>query len=261
MTQAEKNIFFEIVVQHKDVIFNKKTDANSASSKKEMWDTITHQFNSLGLTKRTSDQLKTCYKNASALLKKDLAADKSESFKTGGGSSAKKKVDENHVLLPFILPSVTPQANPFDSSSEFFNESNESFDEDHSGIVTHTIDENVEIEELFEEQDENNPVAALTRVLHQTTDPHHATGSSGTITGNLPARPKLGNRKRKNNVQLKQFVDEQGDLKRKQIECDIIAKKNKSEMYSELTSYYAMKRRILESQNSQITENRDENTI
>lgn len=228
MTQSEKDIFFEIVVHHKDVIFNKKTDANSACSKKQTWDLIAQEFNALGLTRRTSEQLKTCFKNSSAQLKKDLAADKAESFKTGGGSST-QRVDENHILLPMILPSVTPLPNPYDSSSEYFSED---IVDMNSGIDISTIDfdDSVIIEDV-----ENSDVA----------------GSSTTISGVIPARPKLGNRKRNNNIMLKEFVDQQGELKRTQLECDIEAKKNKSEMYLELKNYYSLKRRILESQNSQ----------
>lgn len=235
MTQSEKDIFFEIVVNHKDVIFNKKTDANSSSSKKNTWANISKEFNSLGLTKRSSDQLKTCFKNASAQLKKDLAADKSKAYQTGGGVYS-KRVDENHLLLPLILPSVTPQPNQYDSSSEYYGENTNDLDDGTFEINLNDQVDNINTSTPLKSKSNQQPVG-------------HCSSSSGTMMGNLPARPKLGNRKRNNNAMLKQFVDDQGDLKRKQIEADIEGKKRKGEMYEELKMYYLVKRRILESGN------------
>lgn len=120
MSSEDKFELYEIIKAHQGVIDNKKTDASSASDKKNVWEEITRQYNSLGKFKRTTEQLKTCYKNAINVLKKDLAAEKADNFQTGGGTST-PKVNENHPLLSIVLPSVTPLRNIHDSSAEYFN--------------------------------------------------------------------------------------------------------------------------------------------
>lgn len=111
---------YEIITSYRHIIENKKTDAVSAGLKNDAWKQITQEYNNLGKYKRSLDQIKTCYRTAVLNLKKDLAADRADCFRTGGGIP-QQRVSENHPLLSIVQPAVTPLFNPHDSSASYFN--------------------------------------------------------------------------------------------------------------------------------------------
>lgn len=112
---------YEIISSHSHIIENKKTDAVSAGLKNDAWIQITQEYNGLGKYQRTLDQIKTCYRTAVLNIKKDLAADRADRFRTGGGFPSQQRVSENHPLLHIVTPAVTPLCNPHDSSALYFN--------------------------------------------------------------------------------------------------------------------------------------------
>ncbi|XP_055380372.1 basic-leucine zipper transcription factor A isoform X2 [Condylostylus longicornis] len=80
-TQRERNMVLNYAAQYKDIIENKRTDAESNRKKDEVWTTIAKEFNSRVYHQRTAKQLRQLYKNMKLLLKKDLTTDgRTESF-------------------------------------------------------------------------------------------------------------------------------------------------------------------------------------
>lgn len=61
--------------QYKDVIENKRTDAESNRKKDEVWLQIAKEFNSKVYHQRSAKQLRQLYKNMKLLLKKDLCGE------------------------------------------------------------------------------------------------------------------------------------------------------------------------------------------
>jgi len=61
--------------QYKDVIENKRTDAESNRKKDEVWLQIADEFNSRVYHQRSAKQLRQLYKNMKLLLKKDLCGE------------------------------------------------------------------------------------------------------------------------------------------------------------------------------------------
>ncbi|XP_055854297.1 uncharacterized protein LOC129918027 isoform X2 [Episyrphus balteatus] len=78
-TQRERNMVLGFAAQYKDVIENKRTDAESNRKKDEVWRVIAKEFNCRVYHQRSSKQLRQLYKNMKLLLKKDLCNDSKNS--------------------------------------------------------------------------------------------------------------------------------------------------------------------------------------
>lgn len=77
ITQYEKTFLLDLVLNKKDVIENKKTDAQTNDSKNIAWETVTALYNSGCQTgERTMKQLKELYGVIKRNSKKALAADR-----------------------------------------------------------------------------------------------------------------------------------------------------------------------------------------
>nr|XP_017030824.1 myb-like protein U isoform X2 [Drosophila kikkawai]XP_017030825.1 myb-like protein U isoform X2 [Drosophila kikkawai]XP_041630712.1 myb-like protein U isoform X2 [Drosophila kikkawai] len=74
-TQRERNMVLSYAAQYKDVIENKRTDAESNRKKDEVWLQIAKDFNSKVYHQRSAKQLRQLYKNMKLLLKKDLCGE------------------------------------------------------------------------------------------------------------------------------------------------------------------------------------------
>ncbi|XP_016947941.1 uncharacterized protein LOC108023195 isoform X2 [Drosophila biarmipes] len=74
-TQRERNMVLSYAAQYKDVIENKRTDAESNRKKDEVWLQIADDFNSRVYHQRSAKQLRQLYKNMKLLLKKDLCGE------------------------------------------------------------------------------------------------------------------------------------------------------------------------------------------
>lgn len=113
----------ELVESFKDILECKKTDAISNKKKNEAWEEILMKYNARrnGI-ERTITQLKTVYKNLKGKVRREIAQERLEVFKTGGGSADGKKITHDNPLYSIVARSVTPNKNPFDSSSDLFND-------------------------------------------------------------------------------------------------------------------------------------------
>lgn len=74
-TQRERNMVLGFAAQYKDIIENKRTDAESNRKKDEVWRIIAKEFNTRVYHQRSSKQLRQLYKNMKLLLKKDLSVE------------------------------------------------------------------------------------------------------------------------------------------------------------------------------------------
>ncbi|XP_017136589.1 rho GTPase-activating protein gacZ isoform X1 [Drosophila miranda] len=74
-TQRERNMVLGYAAQYKEVIENKRTDAESNRKKDEVWLQIAKEFNSQVYHQRSAKQLRQLYKNMKLLLKKDLCGE------------------------------------------------------------------------------------------------------------------------------------------------------------------------------------------
>ncbi|XP_075154933.1 uncharacterized protein LOC142228399 isoform X2 [Haematobia irritans] len=74
-TQRERNMVLGFAAQYKDIIENKRTDAESNRKKDEVWRQIAKEFNARVYHQRSSKQLRQLYKNMKLLLKKDLCGE------------------------------------------------------------------------------------------------------------------------------------------------------------------------------------------
>ncbi|XP_067635967.1 hybrid signal transduction histidine kinase M isoform X2 [Eurosta solidaginis] len=74
-TQRERNMVLGFAAQYKDVIENKRTDAESNRKKDDVWRQIAKEFNARVYHQRSAKQLRQLYKNMKLLLKKDLCGE------------------------------------------------------------------------------------------------------------------------------------------------------------------------------------------
>ncbi|KAF6214890.1 hypothetical protein GE061_009635 [Apolygus lucorum] len=74
-------------MKYRGVIENKKSDAVSVLEKKQVWEMVTEEFNSSAEphNNRTSAQLRKLWDNIKFKRKMELAAERRQILKTGGG--------------------------------------------------------------------------------------------------------------------------------------------------------------------------------
>lgn len=86
-TAKEKTMLLNIIFTFKEVIECKKTDAITWKQKDEAWKKVTNIFNSQTTETfaRTKESLKKFYDNVKKNVRKEVAAEKYELNKTGGG--------------------------------------------------------------------------------------------------------------------------------------------------------------------------------
>lgn len=104
-TSNDKCILINIVAKYKHVIENKKTDSVTAKEKCDYWEKISVEFNSSGPScPRDTECLKRCYENRKKLLRKLVASQRRELYKTGGGlpKSDEKKEPGDELLLSIV---------------------------------------------------------------------------------------------------------------------------------------------------------------
>src|SRR5277367_1512345 len=86
-TANEKNVLVDLVSTRKAVIENKQTDGVTVREKEAAWQSLASEFNAYSnVTKRSWNQLKLCYENLKKRTKKNVASDKVQTSKTGGGT-------------------------------------------------------------------------------------------------------------------------------------------------------------------------------
>ncbi|XP_018577299.1 myb/SANT-like DNA-binding domain-containing protein 3 [Anoplophora glabripennis] len=155
-TNNDKALLINIVSKFKHIVENKKTDAVTSREKTEAWKNITQQYNSSGPScPRDVECLKRCYDNRKKLLRKSVAFERRELYKTGGGLPNIKENKEpgDDLLLSIVCDKVINGLdNHFDGDAI-------ELDSDHpQPILSSTTkqgvcDDNIEI--IYETDEEN----------------------------------------------------------------------------------------------------------
>lgn len=103
----EKNLLMMLVNKYKIIIENKKTDAVTNSEKEKAWGKIAEEFNSVspGNAYRDQNSLKKMFLNMKTAIRKEVADEKIELFKTGGGPSQ----IINNPLRDITLAAMNPK--------------------------------------------------------------------------------------------------------------------------------------------------------
>ncbi|KAK4880499.1 hypothetical protein RN001_008645 [Aquatica leii] len=84
--EEDKHLLLELVQERVRIIENKNTDTNTNNQKKTCWDSLLDSFNAMCNGKpRTVAQLKTQWSSLKLLAKKEVATERRELIKTGGG--------------------------------------------------------------------------------------------------------------------------------------------------------------------------------
>lgn len=117
-TEREKELLFSLVFKYKNIIENKRTDGVTVQEKKQVWEKVALQFNSAspGMVPRTPESLKKFYENKKKVIRKDMAKERCELYKTGGGPAPSTIANpKKNVILSIINPkSVFGLNNDFD---------------------------------------------------------------------------------------------------------------------------------------------------
>lgn len=117
---SEKSILADIISCpiHKNIIENKKTDGSSIRQKEASWLKVTQEFNSnLCVNKRTVKQLQQAWTNMKRETKKEVANQRMELIKTGGGGYVPPLDDSKMKVLGIIKTQATPMENDYDNDS------------------------------------------------------------------------------------------------------------------------------------------------
>ena len=85
-TELEKCILVELIGSRREIIEGKGSDAKMIEKKNKEWDDLAAEFNSRhGVHQRTVTQLRFLWKNLKSKTKSDVAKERREKSKTGGG--------------------------------------------------------------------------------------------------------------------------------------------------------------------------------
>ncbi|KAK9700651.1 Myb/SANT-like DNA-binding domain [Popillia japonica] len=87
-TEMETGFLIDVVIRHIEIVENKKTDAVTWKEKEVVWNKIAEELQAIaGTTDRTSAILRSKYESIKQNIKSKLTKNKTEIFKTGGGSA------------------------------------------------------------------------------------------------------------------------------------------------------------------------------
>ena len=97
----ELEVLIDMVEQHKTVLFSKLKNTVTNAKKKDTWNAITEQVNSVGTGyRRTTDDVRAKWRDYSSVLKRRAAGLRREQQRTGGGSTSESLLtpQEERVL-------------------------------------------------------------------------------------------------------------------------------------------------------------------
>ncbi|GBP98553.1 hypothetical protein EVAR_32004_1 [Eumeta japonica] len=121
-TEREKSLLIEVAKEFVCIIDNKKTDGTSVEAKKRAWAALTNKYNAVSETGcRTEKQLHALYDNLKKKARKNMSDDKSEMYKTGGGTFCLKTTAIDEKIVALLTPQFKPLVNEFDSSAPYYN--------------------------------------------------------------------------------------------------------------------------------------------
>ncbi|GBP01900.1 hypothetical protein EVAR_7591_1 [Eumeta japonica] len=154
-TEREKSLLIEVAKEFVCIIDNKKTDGTSVEAKKRAWAALTNKYNAVSETGcRTEKQLHALYDNLKKKARKNMSDDKSEMYKTGGGTFCPKTTAIDEKIVALLTPQFKPLVNEFDSSAPYYNLDNitqkhgEDAEAGTSGLVVIEINDEVSGEPL-----------------------------------------------------------------------------------------------------------------
>ncbi|KAH6922346.1 hypothetical protein HPB50_013366 [Hyalomma asiaticum] len=115
-SEEEKDLVQDLVLKHKTVIENKRTDAISINAKAKAWEKLCTEFNSRPFVRpRDVKQLKKLWDNMKQRWKREKAKQIRDVLTTGGGPPP-PPMDERLAQIEAIVPHLTARvSNPFDS--------------------------------------------------------------------------------------------------------------------------------------------------
>ncbi|XP_014243067.1 fibrinogen silencer-binding protein-like [Cimex lectularius] len=113
-TKTEENILLGLVRKYVLIVENKKTDAVSAKQKADCWQQITAEYNSHGVTARSSAVLKGKYENIKKRGKKKLSEKSAHIKKTGGGPPLPADDSQDKVLMDILGTQLTGFQSQYD---------------------------------------------------------------------------------------------------------------------------------------------------
>ncbi|XP_046407445.1 myb/SANT-like DNA-binding domain-containing protein 3 [Ischnura elegans] len=106
LTREETKLLVDIINKRREVLESKKTDALSNAKKARAWLDVQDEFNSNEFVrKRTAKQLRKSWDNLKMRKRKELANERQERMKTGGGpmpsTSREDFPPEMEIAVPF----------------------------------------------------------------------------------------------------------------------------------------------------------------
>ncbi|XP_062533619.1 uncharacterized protein LOC134202608 [Armigeres subalbatus] len=241
-TKDDVELLTELVFRFRNVIENKKTDGVTTKQKNEAWIKIAAEFSASASHPRNADQLKNYYKNTKSTLKKELAKEKSDLFRTGGGAATMKRNPDNPIYA-LVQQEVTPLSNPYDSSSTYFNEEPQaSTSKGSSRAFADCFEEFVSLGGDPNELGDSSGIAAGGEDTNHTEgaafggantgDPggRNSTGAPGpgegttSLGGQSTGVVRNNKRQRMNFNTLREYVGELGHLKKKkyELQCKLL---------------------------------------
>ncbi|KAL1488465.1 hypothetical protein ABEB36_014936 [Hypothenemus hampei] len=106
-TSDEIRALIRAVTKYSVILEDKTTDSNNWEKKNETWKQIANEFNATNSVFRNEEVLRNKYDNLKKDLKKKVAYNKAQTFRTGGGASDYKTFNEDEKeLLKIISLSV-----------------------------------------------------------------------------------------------------------------------------------------------------------
>lgn len=119
-SEVEKNLLVELVSQHQKVIEQKDNSTTTLKHKNEAWDTICHLFNSSkGVQSSTTKSLKKLWDNIKSKAKKEVAMEKKEKYKTGGGPPTSQASETSRIVSSLCSDVLAPLENNLDDDTGF----------------------------------------------------------------------------------------------------------------------------------------------
>ncbi|CAH1109753.1 unnamed protein product [Psylliodes chrysocephalus] len=156
----EKSLLIQLVEKYKNIIENKKSDAISWKDKDEAWVKISQQFNANCPENihRKKESLKKTYENLKKNIRKDVADEKIQIKKTGGGAV---KIPLRDPTFERTLALINPKtvlglSNTFDGDRDVHDIENHSTPSTSHGLLNAvTSSAKSKIEYIIEEESEN----------------------------------------------------------------------------------------------------------
>ncbi|XP_068232556.1 myb/SANT-like DNA-binding domain-containing protein 3 [Palaemon carinicauda] len=115
ITASEKTMLVTLIEERSEILFNKSHDFRIIHRKKAAWEEVTSLFNAAGYgPPRSQQQLKKVWENAKGKAKKQHAAYKRETMRTGGGAPPKPEDEETAKILTIISDDLDGEENELD---------------------------------------------------------------------------------------------------------------------------------------------------